>query len=255
MLLLLMQLIPSPTRSPFLRSLSATNTRAMEIYMKQTFSNSNPNKSTHLPRPLVPRNDCSPSKEQNPERIIKGTSLCTTATLADKQTPDDENTSSQEESEDELDFLTPSKQRQRRDNPILISPRSSSSGSPLFPLDPALENLGRPSGALVTKSVPLHPRKRKHRQDDSDSDEPVTKKKKKHWTPATNDPEHVEEWWQVALLFQRWYIDNGPVAMGQGGDEEIRMEMWNRYKYVFGDDAPPLIDEKWDRARWVSSTC
>jgi hypothetical protein len=175
--------------------------------------------------------------------------------LADKQTPGYENPSPQEEDADELDCLTPSKQQQRRDNPTSISPRSSSSSSPSIPLDPALGNLSRPSGALVTKSVPLHHSRKKHRQDDSDSDEHVAKKPKSKWNPHNNDPEHVEEWYKVANLLQRWYIDNGPVAMGQGGDEEIRMEMWNRYTYVFGDDAPPLVDEKWDRARWVSSTC
>ena len=174
--------------------------------------------------------------------------------MADKQTPGDENASSQEEVEDEVIF-TPSKQQQRPVSPTSISPRSSSSSLSPFPLDPELAKLARPSGALVTKSVPLHSPNKKHRQDVSDPDEPVMKKTKKGWNPTTHDPEHLEEWKRVGLLFQRWYIDNGPVAMGQAGDEEIRREMWNRYKYVFGDDAPPLTDEKWDRSRWVSSTC
>ena len=110
----------------------------------------------------------------------------------------------------------------------------------------------------MTKSGPLHASNTKHPLDVSDSDEPdepVTKKKKTEWKPRIHDPDHVDEWYEVAYLFQRWYIDNGPVALGQGGDDEIHRGMWNRYKYVFGNDAPPLVDKQWDRARWVSSTC
>lgn len=118
-------------------------------------------------------------------------------------------------------------------------------------IDPNLEVRApvRQSGAQVTKSVPLYLPKRW-------DDDSVPKKKQKSdngkWTPSTHDHENLDKWTQVGLLLQRWYIDHGPVHMGNEGDERIRTEMWDRYEYVFGKDAPPLIDEKWDRTRWVT---
>jgi hypothetical protein len=78
------------------------------------------------------------------------------------------------------------------------------------------------------------------------------KNKTEKWTPAKNDPDRMEDWYHVGDLITRSYIDHGPVPVGALGEKMLVKQINVLYKSMFGDDAPSIVDGRWNRFRWVS---